>query len=194
VGDYPKSPDAAEAMLQLGISQEFSGQEEQAAKWYAQIVKDFPQSPAAQKAAGAQMRLESVGKVLALSGQSPAGGVVDIAKLRGKPVLVHYWATWSEPAKSDIATIKELVRKYGANFGAVGVNLDLNAKDATAFINEAKMSWPQIWEQGGLDSRPANQLGILTVPTTMLIDGQGRVVHRAVPSNELEVELRKLLK
>ena len=194
VGEYPKSPDAAEAMLQLGMSQEFSGQEDQAAKWYGRIIKEFPQSPAAQKATGAQVRLESVGKPLPLSGKSPAGGTVDVAKFRGKPVLIHYWATWSEPAKRDIATIKELARKHGANLAVVGVNLDLNVKDMNAYVTEAKVTWPQIWEEGSLDSRPANQLGILTVPTTILLDAQGKVVNRAVASNELESEVGKVVK
>ncbi len=52
VADYPTMPDAAEAMLQLAISQEFAGQEDDARKWYARIVGEFSASPAAKKAAG----------------------------------------------------------------------------------------------------------------------------------------------
>lgn len=193
VAEYPQSPDAAEAMLQLGISQEFNGQEDAAAQWYQRIKQNFPNSPAAQKAAGAKWRLESVGKVLALSGSAMGGGTVDLAKFRGKPVLIHYWATWSEPAKADIATIQQLLRKYGNNLVVVGINLDLTARDAQAVVNELRVTWPQIWEEGGLDSRTANQLGILTVPTTLLLDAQGRVVNRAVASNEIEAEVKKVL-
>ena len=95
IADYPTAADAAEAMLQLAISQEFAGQEDDAKKWYVRIVKEFPDSPAAKKAAGAQTRLDSVGKTIALSGQSPMGSPVDLAKYRGKVVLIQYWATWS---------------------------------------------------------------------------------------------------
>ncbi len=52
VGDYATAPDAAEAMLQMAITQEYSGQEGDARKWYARIVKEFPDSQAAKKAAG----------------------------------------------------------------------------------------------------------------------------------------------
>ncbi len=52
IGDYPTATDAAEAMLQLAISQEFIGQEEDAKNWYVRIVKEFPDSSAAKKAAG----------------------------------------------------------------------------------------------------------------------------------------------
>jgi thiol-disulfide isomerase/thioredoxin len=194
VGDYPKAPDTAEAMLQLAMSAEFSGQEEDAGKWYGRVVKEFVGLPAGQKATGAQRRLDSIGKAITVSGKSPAGGAVDSAKFKGKVVLVHYWATWSEPAKQDMATLKELVKKYGSSLAIVGVNLDLSAKDMNSFLSQANVSWPQIWEEGGLDSPPANQLGILTVPTMILIDQQGKVVNRGVQSVELEAELKKLIR
>lgn len=194
IKDFPKSADAAEAMLQLAMSSEFNGQEEAAGKWYARIVKDFPDLPPAQKAAGAQKRLDSMGKVIALSGKSPSGSAVDVAKYRGKVVLIHYWATWSQPAKNDLAALGDLLKKYGNGLAIVGVNLDTSAKDLNAFLTSAKVSWPQIWEEGGLDSRPANQLGILTVPTMILIDQQGRVVNRSVQADELEAELKKLIR
>ncbi|MFN5756552.1 MAG: tetratricopeptide repeat protein, partial [Planctomycetia bacterium] len=61
VEKYPKAPDAAEAMLQMGIADEFSGDEKQALARYTAIVADFPESPSAKKARGAARRLESVG-------------------------------------------------------------------------------------------------------------------------------------
>ncbi len=53
VADYPTAPDAAEAMLQLGNSQEFTGQDDDAKKWYSRVAQEFPKSAAAEKAAGA---------------------------------------------------------------------------------------------------------------------------------------------
>ena len=50
-------------------------------------------------------------------------------------------------------------------------------KDLDAYLKEHPLPWPQIFEKGGLDSRPANELGILTVPTMILIDGNGKVVE-----------------
>jgi thiol-disulfide isomerase/thioredoxin len=192
--DYPKAPDAAEAMLQLGIAQEFAGQEDEAKKWYARIVKDFAKSPAAQKAYGAQVRLDSVGKAVAVSGKGLTGGVVDLAKFRGKVVLIQYWATWCEPAKIDMAVLKDMMKKYGGSFAVVGVNLDTDPKALNAYLAEARLPWPQIYEEGGLDSRPANQLGILTLPTMILVDQQGKVVNRNIQANELDGQLKKLIK
>lgn len=194
IGDYPATADAAEAMLQLAISQEFMGQEDDAKKWYVRIVKEFPDSAAAKKAAGAQTRLDSVGKPITLAGQSPAGSQVDLAKFKGKVVLIQYWATWCGPAKADMATLKELWNKYGRSFAVVGVSLDNSVKDLNGYLAENPLPWPQIYEEGGLDSRPANVLGILTVPTMILIDQQGKVVNRNVVITDLEAELKRLIK
>ena len=94
------------------------------------IVNEFPNSAAAKKAAGAQTRLDSVGKTIVLRGQSPLGSPVDLAKYRGKVVLIQYWATWSVPAKADMATLKELWNKYGRSFVIVGVSLGIDTGGA----------------------------------------------------------------
>ena len=194
ISDYPTSPDAAEAMLQLAISEEFGGDEAAAKKWYGEIVANFPNSQAAQKAAGALTRLDSVGKRIKLSGQSPLGSPVDLANYRGKVVLIQYWATWSAPAKTDMATLKELWNKYGRSFTVIGVNLDGDVQDLKGYLAENPLPWQQIYEKGGMDSRPANALGILTVPTMILVDQQGKVVNRNVSTVELESELKKLIR
>ncbi len=194
VSTFPKSPDTAEAMLQLAIAQEFAGQEEEAKKWYGHIVSSFSDSPAARKAAGAIRRLDSVGKTLDLQGRNAAGGTVSLADYRGKIVLIQYWATWSEPCKQDVATLKDLLAKYGrSGFVIVGVNLDGSPKEMADFVKQNSVSWPQIFEEGGQDSRPATELGILTLPTMLLLDQQGRVVNRNIQAAEVEREIKRLL-
>lgn len=194
VATYPKCPEAAEAMLQLGIAQEFAGDEEKARKWYAQAAADYPDLTAAKKAAGAKARLESVGKEISLRGNGPAGAV-DLAKYRGRIVLIQYWATWCEPCKADMAVLKDLLEKYNrSGFSVIGVNLDSSTEEMTAFLKENPLPWPQIYEEGGLESRPAVELGILTLPTMILVDQDGKVLNRSITTGELSSELRKLAK
>jgi thiol-disulfide isomerase/thioredoxin len=194
VSDYPKSLDTAEAMLQLAIAQEFAGEEEKATRWYGRIVQDFPDSAAAGKAAGARRRLEAVGKKLDFQGKSPEGKTIDLADFRGKVVLIQYWATWCGPCKTDMDTLKELLAKHGGSgFTIIGVSLDDTAQEMAGYVREKRLPWPQIFEEGGLDSRPANTLGILTLPTMILVDQQGKVVNRNVHASELDEELKRLL-
>jgi thiol-disulfide isomerase/thioredoxin len=194
VADYPTAPDAAEAMLQLGIAREYAGQEDDAKKWYGRILSDFPNSGQAKKAAGATVRIESAGKTISLSGKSPAGGKVDLADFRGKVVLIQYWASWCTPAKNDIPMLRQLVSKYGPSFAVLGVNLDASLKDLNAYLADNPLPWPQIFEEGGQDSRPANALGIITVPTMILVDQQGKVVSRNIQTADIETELKKLVR
>lgn len=190
---HPKSPDAAEAMLQLGIAQEYAGQDEEAKSWYQKIVTDFPSAGNSAKAAGAVRRLNSVGKPMTLRAKGAnVNGVVDVAAFKNKYVLVHYWATWCEPCKNDLEEIQDLIARFGGSksFAAVGVNLDGKQEDLAAFLKQNRLSWPQVFEPGGLDSRLANEMGILTLPTMILIDPKGNVVNRNAQLNDVE----KLLK
>jgi thiol-disulfide isomerase/thioredoxin len=120
--------------------------------------------------------------------------MVDLAKYRGQVVLIQYWATWCEPCKADMATLKELRTKYDSKFTVIGVNLDNSAQTLTAFLAENRLPWPQIYEEGGLESRPAVELGVLTLPTMILVDQEGRVVNRNVSAAELEGEVKKLIR
>ena len=90
--------------------------------------------------------------------------------------------------------LKELTTKYGPAFTVLGVSLDTNAKAMSDYLAENRLPWPQIFEEGGLDSRPANQLGILTLPTMILVDQQGKVVNRNIAIADVEAEVKKLLR
>jgi thiol-disulfide isomerase/thioredoxin len=192
---YSKSPDAAEAMLQLAIGAEFAGKTDDAVSWFGRIASDFPQSDLRPKAIGAKRRLESVGKTIPLAGKTLDGRNFDLTSAKGKIVLIHYWATWADPCKPDLATIKSLQAKYGSQgFYPVGVNVDNDAKEAMGFVRQEKLSWPQLFEQGGLDSPLATNLGVLTLPTMILIGKDGKVQSRNVNAGELDAELKKLLR
>jgi thiol-disulfide isomerase/thioredoxin len=194
VKGYPKSPDAAEAMLQIGIAEEFSGNEEAAVERYRQIAAVFPETAAARKAAGAARRLESVGKPLTLTGTTSDGRSFSLASLKGMPVLVHYWASWCEPCKVDIARIRELRESFGPQrFAVVGISLDAEREALAAYLGSNSIPWLQLHEDGGLDGRLAEELGVLTLPTMLLLDAEGNVVDRNVMITDLEKKLGDLL-
>jgi thiol-disulfide isomerase/thioredoxin len=183
-------------MLQLAFADEFSGKEDEAIKWYGRVEKEFSDSPAAQKATGARMRLESEGKQIKFAAQSIGNKPLKLTDpaFRGKVVLLQFWATWSDAARRDMPVLKELMAKYGKNFVVVSVSLDNDRKEVEKYLTENKLPWPQVFEPGGLDSAPANQLGILTVPTLILIDPQGKVINKSIQATEVEAELKKILR
>lgn len=194
VKSYPRSPDAAEALLQLAMAEEFAGQDDAALDWYKRIVAEFPNTAAAKRSAGAVRRLSSVGKTIDLAGVTTAGNKLEISQLRGRVVLIHYWATNYSPSTADLATIKDLYSRYGkSGFVPVGVNLDSDRNELARYLNRERITWPTLHESGGIDGALANELGVLTMPTMLLLDKQGRVVNRSITAGELEEEIKKHL-
>lgn len=192
--DFPEAPDAPEAIMQIAVGKEYLGDEEGARRQYELLATRFPDSPEGIRARGALKRLTMEGQVLDFKGKAPQGGTVDLAAYRGKAVVIQYWASWCEPCKAEMAILKDLLSRYGSQLAVIGVNVDTDAADMTAYLREAKLPWPQIREEGGMESRPALELGILTVPTTILLDGQGRVVDRSVVATELEAKLKQIIR
>ena len=192
---YSTSSDAPEAMLQLALAKEFAGEEREANRWYTKIVRDFSDSPLASKAAGAKRRLECVGKTFELKGRTVSGKDFDIAKLRGNVVLVHYWATWCQPCKQDMEIMKDLQREFAKeDFKIVGINLDAQPNELSQYFRKEKPRWTHLYEDGGLESRLATEMGVFTLPVMLLVDERGRVVNRRVHGAQLEKEIKALLK
>jgi thiol-disulfide isomerase/thioredoxin len=159
-------------------------------------VTNFPQSTLAKKASGAINRLDSVGQLMQLSGKAIGTTTnINLTAYRGRVVLIHYWATWCEPAKVDIAQLKELHSKYNrAGFELIGVNLDEQAATATDYLTKNRLPWAQLHEPGGLDSRLASEMGIMNLPTMILVDENGKVAHRGIHITELENDLQKRIR
>ena len=191
---YPTATEAAEAKLQLAFRDEFEGREQEAIQAYREIAADFGGSPQARKATGAVRRLEGVGKPLSLAGATIDGKSLSLESLRGVPVLVHYWSTDCEPCKVDLAQIREMQAKYGAKrLAVVGVALDGDKARLVEFLRTKPLPWPQLYEPGGLDSRLAEDLGVLALPTMLLLDAQGNVIDRNVSITELERKLEAVV-
>ena len=191
---YPKAPESAEALLQLAFRDEFEGRDAEAVERYAAIAANFPDTAQARKAAGAVRRLESVGKPLTLAGPTLEGKQVAVESFKGVPVLVHYWSTDCEPCKVDLAQIRELQTKYGPKkFAVVGVALDGDKAKLAKFLQAKPLPWPQLHEPGGLDSRLAEEFGVLALPTMVLVGADGTVLDRNVSINGLEKRLDELI-
>jgi len=192
--EHASAPEAAQAMLQLGLSKEFEDDEKAAIVWYSKVANQFRTSDAGKKAAGAVRRLESVGRPLALVAKTIDNRDFDLAKLRGKPVIIQYWATWCEPCKQDMKLLRQLQARYQrAGLQIVAINVDGTRDDAVRFINEAKLPWVTLFEEGGLESSPlANLLGVQTLPTMLLIDKEGKVVRHNITASQLDSELETL--
>lgn len=191
---YPTAPDAADALWQLGNGAEFTAGEEDAKGYYKQLVTKFPESAFAAKAQGALRRLGSAGQPLRLAGRSLGRAPVDTSEHRGKVVLISFWATWCDPCVAEMDRLKRLREKYArSGFEIVGVCLDGDKQKAAAFVQSKGYAWPQLFEEGSMDSKPAVELGIISLPYLVLLDANHNVIHKNLQFGDLEAELEKVM-
>jgi thiol-disulfide isomerase/thioredoxin len=194
ISRHPTSPDTSEAILQLAISLEFSAEPAQALAWYQQIITKFSKTPVAEKSAGAVRRLQSKGKPLVISGTTLDGTPMSLAAMRDKhrAVVVHYWASWCGPCKQEMAALKQLQAEMGPELGLLGVNLDSDPAAAREVVRGMGANWSQLYEKGAMESRLANEMGIITLPTMLLLDRQGNVVEHGIHVSRLQDAIRNL--
>jgi thiol-disulfide isomerase/thioredoxin len=197
VTDFPKSEDAPDAMMQLGMVNEYFGpkSEEDAKAAYTSLIKNFPGHDLARRAQGCLDRLQLEGNALNLAAPTLDGAKqFNIANVTGKAVVVYYWASWNELAASDFGKIKLAMKDFAGKAELVGVNLDNKAAEASAFLRVNPIDGAQLFMPGGLESPLAVRYGITALPVMFLVGPDGKVVSRHVQASTLDDELKKLFK
>lgn len=196
VQKYPKSEDAPDAMQQLAMSLELDGKIKEARNWYEQLATNYRDAPAARRAVGALRRLGLVGKPLALSGKILGGsGQIDTSQYRGRVVLVIFWATWCQPCTEDLPQILAMYQQYRRNgFEVIGINVDSPGAPIKQYLEQYKVPWPHLYEEGGLESRPALEYGVISLPTMILTGRDGKVAAVSASLEELQKQIPELLK
>ncbi|WAS94820.1 TlpA disulfide reductase family protein [Nannocystis punicea] len=132
----------------------------------------------------------------ALSGPSlaGAGASVDLAAMRGKLVLVDFWASWCEPCRRELPELEALYKKHQASgLELIGVSMDEQRADAEAFLRDVTVSFPMIHDEG---QALAKSWSPPKMPTLYVIDREGKVakvIAGEVKIAELEAEVTQRL-
>jgi thiol-disulfide isomerase/thioredoxin len=142
------------------------------------------------------------------------GREVDLTKLRGKVVLIDFWATWCGPCIAELPNVKEVYAKYRARgFEVIGISLEnadlkpndtpeeVAAKHARAkkklldFAAKENVPWPQHYDGKYWNNDIARgRFNVSAVPATFLLDRQGMIAAVGVRGPQLETEVQRLLK
>ena len=124
-----------------------------------------------------------------------SGNEMSLSDLRGKVVLVDFWASWCGPCRISLPVMDQLFNEFNEQgFTVVAVNLDKNISEAKAFLKDHPVSYPLIRDDGSLPKR----FGVQGMPTAFLVDHTGtvRAVHegfRKGDEKKLRAQIVRLL-
>jgi len=111
-----------------------------------------------------------------------AGDYRKLSELRGKPLIINVWASWCGPCRAEMASLERLSRRFGGKqFNIIGVSTDDHANLAAAFLKQAQVTFDNYHDRNLLLEA---MLGADTIPLTVLVDAQGRVVRKVRGSKQ----------
>jgi thiol-disulfide isomerase/thioredoxin len=125
-----------------------------------------------------------------------AGRPLSLTALRGRVVLIDFWATWCGPCVAEVPNVVRTYEKFHAQgLEIVGVSLDGKGEGATVaqFTRKNGMTWPQYFDGGQWDNKLALKYGVGSIPATYLLDRTGRIVGRDLRGAELEAAITRAL-
>jgi thiol-disulfide isomerase/thioredoxin len=170
------------------------------------IVARRPEPEIREHFSGRLARLKMIGEPApAIVGRDIDGKPISLADLKGKVVLVDFWATWCPPCVAAIPNLKATQARYGKDgFVILGVNLDArrdgvgDADKATAdvrqFLLNAGVSWPNLMVGAPSKDDPDTTYGVEEIPANFLIDRTGKIIHVEISGSDLDKAVMEAVK
>jgi cytochrome c biogenesis protein CcmG, thiol:disulfide interchange protein DsbE len=123
------------------------------------------------------------------------GAPVSLAGLRGRVVVLHFWATWCPICREEMPVLEEAARSRGAEVVVLGINLGERKRTVEGYVREHAITFPILLDARGA---VASDYKVLSLPITIMIDRQGRLadaVHMgSLERVDLETRLDRLLR
>ena len=130
---------------------------------------------------------------VALSFTAADGSQVDLARLRGKVVLIDFWATWCHPCMEEVPEVVATYNQFhNQGFEVVGISLDADLNQMRAVTRERAMAWPQYFDGKLWNNDLAKRFGIRSIPTMWLLDKNGKLADTN-GREDLQGKVAKLL-
>lgn len=128
---------------------------------------------------------------------SRAGDNVSLDQLKGKVVMLNFWASWCGPCRTEMPLLEQMHKRYSSlGFTMVGVNVEANTADAERWLKDTPVSFPVLFDR---DSKVSKLYDVNAMPSTVFIDRKGniRYLHKgykAGDEGEYLNQIRALLK
>lgn len=118
-----------------------------------------------------------------------------LSSLRGKVVLIDFWASWCGPCRKELPNVKRAYEKYkNKGFEILGVSLDKDRNAWLEAISKEGLTWPQVSDLKFWQSEAVQIYAIQSIPYTVLIDKEGKILATDLRGVELDKKLAEVLK
>jgi len=173
-----------------------AGEIETARQTYQALTEAFPDGSELKQRVEAELtRLDRVGKPAAnVEAQDLNGKAVRLSSLKGKYVLVDFWATWCGPCLVELPRLQEAYRKHhDAGLEIVSVSLDETRSAVVDFVKVRQLPWIQI-HNGTAGADLVEAFGVTSIPASYLIDPEGNIIRLDLRGAALDAALGQLIK
>jgi thiol-disulfide isomerase/thioredoxin len=187
--EFPNQPEIMQMLMQAARGSDPS----KARPLLQEIANSTAPDNVKEEAATELKKLDAVGKPVDLQFTAVDGREVDVAKLKGKVVLIDFWATWCGPCVGELPHVKAAYDKlHSQGFEIVGISLDKDKDSLTKFVGAHNMEWPQFFDGLYWQNKYARQFGIESIPAMWLLDKKG-VLRDVNARADLSDKVTKLL-
>ena len=126
---------------------------------------------------------------------TPDGKQLSLSSLRGKVVLIDFWASWCKPCRMENPNVKRVYDQYkGKGFEILGVSLDREKGAWTQAIAQDGLPWKHVSDLAFWNNAAAQQYGVSSIPYTVLVDKDGKVLGKNLRGPALEEKLAEVFK
>jgi thiol-disulfide isomerase/thioredoxin len=191
--EFPKRGEIGGLLLGVAEGWMDAGKPDKARE-LAQEVADGTNEPEIQEPAQTLLKkLGRIGKPLALKFKAIDGREVDVQAMKGKVVLVDFWATWCAPCMAELPKVKDAYARLNPKgFEIVGVSFDRERSALEKVIAAEKMPWPQHFDESAEGNKFGEEFQIASIPTMWLLDKKGNLRELNARENLIE-KVEKLL-